>query len=89
MVLLQKIYRLLILCNIYTKKYCVCVYKLQILKVVYLKFRQPTINRINFETSDNIFKMFKIEQFILQRINRTNYILLHIIEIFKKTDITT
>ena len=26
---------------------------------LYIKFRQPTINRINFETSDNIFKFLK------------------------------
>ena len=35
------------------------VKKLKILEALYIKFRQPTINRINFETSDNILKCLK------------------------------
>ena len=30
--------------------------KLKILEALYIKFRKPTINRINFETSDNILQ---------------------------------
>ena len=48
------------------------------------KFRRPTINRINFETSDNILKCLKyLEQIILHGICRTNVILLQVIEIYE------
>ena len=46
--------------------------KLKILEALYIIFRQPTINRINFETRTiNITK------------ERIHFILLHVIEIFK------
>ena len=35
------------------------VKKSKIPEALYVKFRQPTINRINFETSDNILKYLK------------------------------
>ena len=35
------------------------VKKLKILEALYIKFRQPTMNIINFETSDNIQKCLK------------------------------
>ena len=45
--------------------------KLKIVEALYMKFRQPTINRINFETSDNILKSLKsIEQSIFQKIDQ-------------------
>ena len=36
------------------------VKKLKILEPKYIKFIQPTINKINFETSDNISKCLKL-----------------------------
>ena len=59
------------------------VKKLKILKALYIKFRQPPINRINFESNDNILKCFKIDGTIRIAKDQTNFILLHLIEMFK------
>ena len=56
----------------------------KILEALYIKFRQPIINRINCETSDNILKYLKwIEQSIITK-DKTDFILIHVTEIFEK-----
>ena len=45
--------------------------KIKIIEALDKQFRQPTINKIYFETSDNIFRcLTEIEQFILQKIKQ-------------------